>query len=97
VEQLALGGRPLQVMVGLGMGGILMWNVIVVEADEPAVTVMLLGLAERVTVNSPSALAGFIRPATDSKIKPTENSKAQSRRKNVTDQRSPFKHLRLAI
>jgi hypothetical protein len=85
VEQLAPEGRPLQVMVGLAAA---LWNVIVVEADEPAVTVTLLGSAESVTVGG-TALTGLIRPTTNSKIKPTENSKTLSLTKHVTKHHSP--------
>ena len=72
-------------------------TVIVVEADEPAVTVMLLGLAERLMLGSAPALTGLTRPTTNSKIKPTENSKALSLTKYVTKHHSPFTHLRLDL
>jgi hypothetical protein len=96
VEQLARAGRLLQVMIGLVIGPKVIWNVIVVEADEPAVTVTLLGFAESVTAIR-SAPTGLTRQIMNSKIKPTESSKTLSLLKNVTELHFPLTLLRLAV
>jgi hypothetical protein len=74
-----------------GIAGVIVEKVtvIVVEADEPAVTVMLLGFAERLTVSAGIALTGLTRPTTNSKIKPTENSKTLSLTKYITKHHPP--------
>jgi hypothetical protein len=114
VEQVAPAGRPLQLITGFisciepmpsGIAGVIVEKVtvIVVEADEPAVTVMLLGFAERLTGRGMAvrgagkALTGLTRPTTNSKIKPTENSKTLSLTKYITKHHSPFTHLKLII
>ena len=109
MAQVAPAGRPLQLIIGFNTdpmpsgirgAGKLTVIVIVVELDEPAVTVMLLGFAERLTVievvaGVGAALTGLNKPTTNSKIKTTENSKTLSLTKHVTNHHSSTTHLRL--
>lgn len=89
VVQLAPAGRPVQAMIGLEMVAMLLiWNVIVVEPDPPAVTVTLLGEAVSVTVMWSPALTGLNSPTTNSKIKPIENSKTLSLTNHATQHHS---------
>jgi len=92
-------GMPVQVTAAFDIveGDGEMVTVIVAEANEPAVTVIELGLAERLTVMESPALTGFTTPTTNSKIKPTENSKTLSLTKYVTKHHSPATHLRLDL
>ena len=100
--QVAPAGRPLQLIIGCNTipssgikgAGRLTVIVIVVELDEPAVTVMLLGFAERLIVTAVvagvgAALTGLNKPTTNSKIKTTENSKTLSLTKHVTKYHFP--------
>jgi hypothetical protein len=103
VEQLAPGGRPLQLtatldmLVSAGSSVTLIWNVIVVEPDPPAIIVTVLGEAVSVIVTGTgTALTGFTA-IMNSNNKPTANSVTLFLLKDVTKRSSPVTDLTFCI